>query len=258
MSHVSPVQSLSQQTYTLPPYPISYFHGPISSLCWQTWDTTSREQRGRACWSYQLSSRERTRCARVPAPPQRGWWPGRKWSCREGGEGSCRDGEAVCNGMEIREVRENEMEKLRCTTWRNLAEMRLSSSLPEGGSEGKKQTWHRNSFVITSSVSSRVCIPTPLLCTRLLHFSQLFRWDSIFCPFSFLFHFICSLSLVTHTFHFHPSSVVGDMITELNSGNRTEHADVSGHFYMNIHNMSLYVWICMDYGDENSLHWNKI
>lgn len=62
---------------------------------------------------------------KVPAPPERGWWSGRKQSCWEGGEGSCREREAACNGMETGEVRENEMEKMRCTT-RNLAEMRLS------------------------------------------------------------------------------------------------------------------------------------
>lgn len=77
----------------------------------------------------------------------------------------------MCKGMEIGEVRENGMEKLRCRTQRNLAEMRLSSSLRRGrgggGRREKKPTCHHNSFVTTSSVSSRVCIPAPLLCTHI-------------------------------------------------------------------------------------------
>lgn len=56
------------------------------------------------------------------------WRPERERSSQEDGEGV---GEiaAVCNGMEIKEVRENEMEIYRCTTRENLAEMRLSSNL---------------------------------------------------------------------------------------------------------------------------------
>ena len=46
--------------------------------------------------------------------------------------------EVVFNGMEIEQVRENEMERQRCTTLENLLGMRLSSD-QLGAENGKKQ-----------------------------------------------------------------------------------------------------------------------
>lgn len=100
----------------------------------------------------------------MPAPPEHGWWPGRKRSCWEGGEGSYREGEAARNGIETGEERENEMEKMRCTTRRNP--LVKSAGVRRGGLEGKKQPCHPNSSVVTSSTSSRARIPAPLLRTR--------------------------------------------------------------------------------------------
>ena len=45
--------------------------------------------------------------------------------------------EVVFNGMEMEQVRENEMEKQRCTTLENLLGMRLSSD-QLGAENGKK------------------------------------------------------------------------------------------------------------------------
>lgn len=55
--------------------------------------------------------------------------PREKTEQSRGWGGNWRDRGSVCNGMEINEVRENEMEIYRCATQENLAETRLSSNL---------------------------------------------------------------------------------------------------------------------------------